>query len=74
MHSPRLVSIRCGSNLSSFTALTRALRVLGQIFKNEGPMAFYKGFVPNFVRLGSWVTVMFVSYEQIKANFWTHLN
>ncbi|XP_056467879.1 mitochondrial uncoupling protein 2-like [Gadus chalcogrammus] len=32
----------------------------------EGPQAFYKGFVPSFLRLGSWNIVMFVSYEQIK--------
>ncbi|CAL8352806.1 unnamed protein product [Lota lota] len=32
----------------------------------EGPLAFYKGFVPSFLRLGSWNIVMFVSYEQIK--------
>ncbi|KAM6933164.1 dicarboxylate carrier UCP2-like [Xenentodon cancila] len=32
----------------------------------EGPSAFYKGFVPSFLRLGSWNIVMFVSYEQIK--------
>ncbi|XP_058489003.1 dicarboxylate carrier SLC25A8-like isoform X2 [Solea solea] len=32
----------------------------------EGPTAFYKGFVPAFLRLGSWNIVMFVSFEQIK--------
>ncbi|KAI1903197.1 hypothetical protein AGOR_G00024730 [Albula goreensis] len=32
----------------------------------EGPAAFYKGFMPSFLRLGSWNIVMFVSYEQIK--------
>ncbi|XP_055797268.1 mitochondrial uncoupling protein 2-like [Salvelinus fontinalis] len=32
----------------------------------EGPTAFYKGFVPSFLRLASWNIVMFVSYEQIK--------
>lgn len=32
----------------------------------EGPTAFYKGFVPSFLRLGSWNVVMFVSFEQIK--------
>uniref|UniRef100_A0A3P8VWZ5 Dicarboxylate carrier UCP2 n=1 Tax=Cynoglossus semilaevis TaxID=244447 RepID=A0A3P8VWZ5_CYNSE len=32
----------------------------------EGPTAFYKGFVPSYLRLGSWNIVMFVSYEQIK--------
>ncbi|XP_068173510.1 dicarboxylate carrier UCP2-like [Antennarius striatus] len=33
---------------------------------NEGPTSFYKGFMPSFLRLGSWNIVMFVSYEQIK--------
>jgi len=36
------------------------------MFTKEGPRAFYKGFVPSFLRLGSWNIVMFVSYEQIK--------
>ncbi|XP_067389398.1 putative mitochondrial transporter UCP3 [Emydura macquarii macquarii] len=32
----------------------------------EGPAAFYKGFTPSFLRLGSWNVVMFVTYEQLK--------
>ncbi|XP_040195522.1 mitochondrial uncoupling protein 2-like [Rana temporaria] len=32
----------------------------------EGSAAFYKGFMPAFLRLGSWNIVMFVSYEQLK--------
>ncbi|XP_061608607.1 dicarboxylate carrier SLC25A8-like isoform X1 [Phyllopteryx taeniolatus] len=36
------------------------------MMKNEGPAAFYKGFTPSFLRLGSWNIVMFVTYEQIK--------
>ena len=32
----------------------------------EGPMAFYKGFIPNFGRIGSWNVAMFLSFEQIK--------
>uniref|UniRef100_A0A8D2IX41 Uncoupling protein 3 n=1 Tax=Varanus komodoensis TaxID=61221 RepID=A0A8D2IX41_VARKO len=32
----------------------------------EGPTAFYKGFIPSFLRLGSWNVVMFVSFEQLK--------
>ncbi|KAL2095988.1 hypothetical protein ACEWY4_008136 [Coilia grayii] len=39
------------------------------MLKEEGPTAFYKGFVPSFLRLGSWNIVMFVSYEQIKRIF-----
>ncbi|XP_075956212.1 dicarboxylate carrier UCP2-like isoform X3 [Anarhichas minor] len=35
----------------------------------EGPTAFYKGFIPAFLRLGSWNIVMFMSYEQIKRAF-----
>ncbi|MEQ2243460.1 Mitochondrial uncoupling protein 2 [Ilyodon furcidens] len=33
---------------------------------NEGLHAFYKGFMPSFLRLGSWNVVMFVTYEQLK--------
>ncbi|NWJ07420.1 UCP2 protein, partial [Crypturellus undulatus] len=32
----------------------------------EGPAAFYKGFSPAFLRLGSWNIVMFVTYEQLQ--------
>ncbi|KAM4620004.1 dicarboxylate carrier UCP2 [Polymixia lowei] len=38
---------------------------LGMLTK-EGPCAFYKGFMPSFLRLGSWNVVMFVTYEQLK--------
>ncbi|XP_047329916.1 mitochondrial uncoupling protein 1-like [Impatiens glandulifera] len=34
--------------------------------KNEGPLAFYKGFLPNFGRLGSWNVIMFLTLEQAK--------
>lgn len=43
-------------------ALDAAYRMLA----NEGPMAFYKGFVPSFTRLVSWNIVLWVTYEQIK--------
>jgi len=35
-------------------------------FAQEGPFAFYKGFVPSFARLVSWNIVLWLSYEQIK--------
>jgi len=35
----------------------------------EGPVSFYKGFTANFMRLGSWNVVMFVSLEKIKGSF-----
>ncbi|KAL9239026.1 hypothetical protein vseg_013384 [Gypsophila vaccaria] len=34
--------------------------------KNDGPLAFYKGFIPNFGRLGSWNVIMFLTLEQTK--------
>ncbi|KAG9351447.1 hypothetical protein JZ751_022697 [Albula glossodonta] len=43
-------------------ALNCALTMLTK----EGPTAFYKGFMPSFLRLGSWNVVMFVTYEQLK--------
>jgi solute carrier family 25 uncoupling protein 8/9 len=35
-------------------------------FVQEGPLAFYKGFVPSFTRLVSWNIVLWLTYEQIK--------
>lgn len=34
--------------------------------KNEGPLAFYNGFVANFMRIGTWNICMFITLEQIK--------
>ncbi|GAQ86261.1 Mitochondrial oxidative phosphorylation uncoupling protein [Klebsormidium nitens] len=35
-------------------------------FKSDGIGAFYKGFIPNFGRLGSWNVIMFLTLEQVK--------
>ena len=35
--------------------------------REEGPAAFYKGFVPIVVRKVLWCTAFFVSYEQIRV-------
>ncbi|XP_033629476.1 mitochondrial uncoupling protein 3-like [Asterias rubens] len=43
-----------------------AIDVAVKMFREGGPVAFYKGFMPNFVRLGSWNVAMFVCYEQLK--------
>ncbi|KAM5583392.1 mitochondrial uncoupling protein 2 [Rosa sericea] len=37
--------------------------------KYEGFLAFYKGFLPNFGRLGSWNVLMFLMLEQAKSVF-----
>ncbi|XP_049678923.1 mitochondrial uncoupling protein 2-like isoform X5 [Accipiter gentilis] len=36
------------------------------LLMQDGLAGFYKGFVPSFLRLGSWNVVMFVSYEQLQ--------
>lgn len=39
--------------------------------REEGLPAFYKGFIPNFARLGSWNVAMFLTLEQAKKLFRT---
>ncbi|PIK53137.1 mitochondrial uncoupling protein 3 [Apostichopus japonicus] len=43
-----------------------ALNCAAKMFREGGPLAFYKGFLPNFMRLSAWSVVMFVSFEQLK--------
>jgi hypothetical protein len=43
--------------------------IIGNIVKNEGLATFYKGFTANFMRLGSWNVVMFVTLETVKKKF-----
>ena len=40
--------------------------MVGTMIANEGPLAFYNGFTANFMRIGAWSVVMFLSLEQIK--------
>lgn len=46
-----------------------AFNIALAILKEGGPQAFYKGFIPSFIRFGSWNIVMFVCYEQIQRLF-----
>lgn len=45
-----------------------ALHCASVMAKEGGAKAFYKGFMPSFVRLGSWNIVMFVTFEQLKRS------
>ncbi|XP_077291684.1 dicarboxylate carrier UCP2-like [Arctopsyche grandis] len=40
----------------------------------EGPTAFYKGFIPSFYRLVSWNICMWITYEQIKKVVSSNIN
>lgn len=46
-----------------------ALDCVTKIARNEGIRGFYKGFIPNFGRIGSWNVIMFLSFEQVKLLF-----
>jgi len=43
-----------------------ALDCAFRMHRQEGFVAFYKGFVPSFARMVSWNIVLWVTYEQIK--------
>ncbi|XP_075447229.1 kidney mitochondrial carrier protein 1 isoform X1 [Ascaphus truei] len=42
------------------------LDCLLQTWRNEGFFALYKGFWPNWLRLGPWNIIFFITYEQLK--------
>ncbi|KFO85507.1 Mitochondrial uncoupling protein 2, partial [Buceros rhinoceros silvestris] len=42
------------------------LSCLLALLMQDGLSGFYKGFMPSFLRLGSWNVVMFISYEQLQ--------
>lgn len=48
------------------SAYTSTIDCFVKTLKNDGPLAFYKGFIPNFGRLGSWNVIMFLTLEQAK--------
>ncbi|KAI9008530.1 mitochondrial carrier domain-containing protein [Hyaloraphidium curvatum] len=50
-----------------------ALDCAVKILKNEGVGGFYKGFVPNFARIGGWNTMAFVLLEQFKLRYYASL-
>lgn len=43
------------------------LDCVSSTYRNEGALAFYNGFTANFMRIGTWNIVMFITLEQIKA-------
>uniref|UniRef100_UPI00358DE624 brain mitochondrial carrier protein 1-like n=1 Tax=Myxine glutinosa TaxID=7769 RepID=UPI00358DE624 len=39
-----------------------------QTWRTEGSLAFYKGFWPNWLRLGPWNIIFFITFEQLKRS------
>jgi solute carrier family 25 uncoupling protein 8/9 len=55
-----VVKTRLMSNPDSYNGV---INCFSRTFKEEGGKAFYKGFVPNFTRLGVWSVTCFVTME-----------
>jgi solute carrier family 25 uncoupling protein 8/9 len=61
-----VVKTRLMSSPDSYTGVVNAF---SRMIAEEGPRAFYKGFVPNFFRLSLWSITAFIAMEQIKIMF-----
>lgn len=59
-----VVKTRLMSSPDSYTGVVNAF---SRMLKEEGPGAFYKGFVPNFMRLSIWSCTCFIAMEKIKV-------
>lgn len=46
-----------------------ATQIARKMLRNEGVLSFYKGFWPNFCRIGSFNIAMWVFFEEIKSRF-----
>jgi len=43
-----------------------------KLLKQQGPLAFYKGFIPNFARIGSWNVITWMTLEQMKKLYFEY--
>lgn len=43
------------------------LSTMATIMRNEGPLAFMKGWLPSYTRLGPHTIITFVALEQMKS-------
>ncbi len=70
--APTVSVAGAGSGAASIAAAatpiyTGAFDCIAKTLRNEGPLAFYKGVAPQFVRITGWNIVMFVSMEKLKS-------
>ncbi|KAG9492038.1 hypothetical protein GDO78_000519 [Eleutherodactylus coqui] len=54
------------SSLGEMSGYKGTMDCLLQTWRNEGFFALYKGFFPNWLRLGPWNIIFFITYEQLK--------
>lgn len=61
-----VVKTRLMSSPDSYTGVVNAFT---RMIQEEGPLSFYKGFIPNFTRLSIWSCTTFICMEQFKIMF-----
>ncbi|XP_060072944.1 kidney mitochondrial carrier protein 1-like [Ylistrum balloti] len=66
MNQKALKSTVVGEAAAVQTIYTSSIDCLTQTVRNEGFMALYKGFIPNWFRLGPWNVIFFITFEQMK--------
>ena len=52
--------------MSSPDNYSGVVNCFSRTLSEEGALAFYKGFIPNFTRVGTWSVVCFIMMEKIK--------
>ncbi len=55
-----VVKTRLMSSPDSYTGVVNAFT---RMVREEGPLSFYKGFIPNFTRLSLWSCTTFICME-----------
>ncbi|TXT15556.1 hypothetical protein VHUM_00059 [Vanrija humicola] len=58
--------IQRASKVPGETAFSRFMKVATEMFKNEGPSAFYKGITPRVLRVAPGQAIVFTVYERVK--------
>ncbi|ORX37764.1 mitochondrial carrier domain-containing protein [Kockovaella imperatae] len=59
--------IQKASHKPGETAMSRLINVTTDLFRNEGPRAFYKGITPRVLRVAPGQAIVFTVYERVKA-------
>lgn len=55
-----------GGTIGAPAIYTSSFHCLVQTYRTEGFLALYKGFIPNWMRLGPWNVIFFIIFEQLK--------
>lgn len=61
----RVVSVQ-GGGVGTPVIYNSSMDCILQTVKTEGVFALYKGFIPNWLRLGPWNIIFFMTFEQLK--------